>query len=166
MFCSQCIYVVCVDLRTAIISLYSINWMVFITEAESFYCAVRTGSSKWDRYSFVLRGSMNQPNTIRYRLFTLCTDTELLFGSVYISLARTEHPNIPSQQHTHSIYLPRLRTIKVLTCNLLKFVNEANTVKYKSSSVTWGLCHDFTLSRSRISVWVSVYVRCCNCSLF
>jgi len=29
-----------VDLRTAIISLYSINLSVFITEAESVYCAV------------------------------------------------------------------------------------------------------------------------------
>ena len=81
----------------------------------------------------------------------------------YISLARTEPPKIPSQQHTHSISLPGLRTIEVLTCNLLTFVNEANTVKCKSSSATWGLCHDFTLSRSPISVWVSVYVRCCNC---
>ena len=29
--------------QTAIISLYSINWLVFVTEAESVYCAVRTG---------------------------------------------------------------------------------------------------------------------------
>ena len=30
--------------QTAIISLYSFNWLVFITETESVYCAVRTGS--------------------------------------------------------------------------------------------------------------------------
>ena len=30
--------------QTAIISLYSINWLVFITETESVYFAVRTGS--------------------------------------------------------------------------------------------------------------------------
>jgi len=30
--------------KTAIISLYNINLPVFITEAESVYCAVRTGS--------------------------------------------------------------------------------------------------------------------------
>ena len=30
--------------QTAIISLYSINWPVFITETECVYCAVRTGS--------------------------------------------------------------------------------------------------------------------------
>jgi hypothetical protein len=29
--------------QTAIISLYSINWLVFIAESESVYCAVRTG---------------------------------------------------------------------------------------------------------------------------
>ena len=30
--------------QTAIISLYSINWLVFITQTESVYCAVRTRS--------------------------------------------------------------------------------------------------------------------------
>ena len=30
--------------QTAIISLYSTNWLVFITEMECVYCAVRTGS--------------------------------------------------------------------------------------------------------------------------
>ena len=46
LFCPHCIYVFCMDLRTiAIISLYSINLSVFIIQAESVYCAVRTGSS-------------------------------------------------------------------------------------------------------------------------
>jgi len=29
--------------QTAIISLYNINWLVFMTETECVYCAVRTG---------------------------------------------------------------------------------------------------------------------------
>jgi len=29
--------------QTAIISLYNINWLVFVTQTESVYCAVRTG---------------------------------------------------------------------------------------------------------------------------
>jgi len=29
--------------HTAIISLYNINWLVFITETDSVYCAVRAG---------------------------------------------------------------------------------------------------------------------------
>jgi hypothetical protein len=38
-----CGIVFCVDLRkTAIISLYSIDWLVFITETECVYCAVRS----------------------------------------------------------------------------------------------------------------------------
>jgi len=28
--------------QTAIISLYNINWLAFVTETESVYCAVRT----------------------------------------------------------------------------------------------------------------------------
>jgi len=30
--------------QTAIISLYSINWLVFVNETERVYCAVRTES--------------------------------------------------------------------------------------------------------------------------
>jgi len=41
---TQSIYVFCVDLRTAIIFLYSINWLVCITETECVYCAVQAGS--------------------------------------------------------------------------------------------------------------------------
>jgi len=41
--------------QTAIISLRSINSSVFTTEAESVYCAVRTGSLKSLRYSFFLQ---------------------------------------------------------------------------------------------------------------
>jgi hypothetical protein len=33
--------------QTAIISLYNINWLVFITESECVYCAVRTGYLCW-----------------------------------------------------------------------------------------------------------------------
>ena len=40
-----CIFIcfVWISEQTAIISLYNINWLVFITETESVYCAVRTG---------------------------------------------------------------------------------------------------------------------------
>ena len=36
--------VFCMDLRTAIVALYSINLSIFITEAEKVYCTVRAGS--------------------------------------------------------------------------------------------------------------------------
>jgi len=35
--------------QTAIISLYTINWLVCITETESVYCAVRT----WSIYIYI-----------------------------------------------------------------------------------------------------------------
>ena len=38
--------------QTAIISLYSIDWLVFITEMQCGYCAVRTGSSNLIEVNF------------------------------------------------------------------------------------------------------------------
>jgi ribosomal protein S26 len=59
--------------QTEIISLYSIFWMVFISETECVYCAVHTG------YLYVLCGSENKqrlfPNTALTEWFlsqTLC----------------------------------------------------------------------------------------------
>ena len=45
-FCPHSVFVCFVWIweQTAIISLYSINWLVCITETECVYCAVRTGS--------------------------------------------------------------------------------------------------------------------------
>ena len=44
-FCPHSVFMcfVWISEQTAIISLYSINWLVFITETLSVYCAVRTG---------------------------------------------------------------------------------------------------------------------------
>jgi hypothetical protein len=41
--------------QTAIISLYNINWLVFVTETECVYCAVRTESKTFSHspFSFV-----------------------------------------------------------------------------------------------------------------
>ena len=45
-FCPHSVFMcfVWISEQTAIISLYSINWLVFITETECVYCAVRTES--------------------------------------------------------------------------------------------------------------------------
>ena len=44
-FCPHTVFIcfVWISEQTAIISLYNINWLVFITETASVYCAVRTG---------------------------------------------------------------------------------------------------------------------------
>jgi hypothetical protein len=65
-FCTHSVFMcfVWISEQTAIISLYSINWLVFITETESVYCAVRTGSlnirSAHSVYLCVLCGSQNK----------------------------------------------------------------------------------------------------------
>ena len=45
-FCPHILFMCCLWIweQTAIISLYNINWLVFITETECVYCVVRTGS--------------------------------------------------------------------------------------------------------------------------
>ena len=45
-FCPHSVFMcfVWISEQTAIISLYTINWLVFITETESVYCAVRAQS--------------------------------------------------------------------------------------------------------------------------
>jgi hypothetical protein len=55
-FCSHSAFMCFVWLleETELISLYSINWLVFITETESVYYAVRAGSLK-KKFPFVLK---------------------------------------------------------------------------------------------------------------
>jgi len=50
---THCIYVFCVWIseQTAIISLYSIYCLVFITETENVYCAVRAETINFNLYS-------------------------------------------------------------------------------------------------------------------
>jgi hypothetical protein len=50
-FCPHCVFMcfVWISEQTAIISLYSVNWLVFVTETECVYCAVRTECSKYSR---------------------------------------------------------------------------------------------------------------------
>ena len=62
--------------QTAIISLYSINWLVCITETECVYCAVGTGSlyiilrSAHTVYLCVLCGSENKQRLFPYTALT------------------------------------------------------------------------------------------------
>ena len=63
--------------QTAIISLYSINWLVFITETECVYFAVRTGClyiilrSAHTVYLCVLCGSENKQRLFPYTALTV-----------------------------------------------------------------------------------------------
>jgi hypothetical protein len=65
---AQSLYLyVCISEQTAIISLYSINWLVFITETECVYCAVRSAHTV---YLCVLCGSENKQRLFHYIALT------------------------------------------------------------------------------------------------
>jgi hypothetical protein len=53
--------------QTALLSLYSINWLVFITETEFVYCAVRSAHTV---YLCVLCGSENKQRLFQYTALT------------------------------------------------------------------------------------------------
>jgi len=77
-FCPHSLFMcfVWISGQTAIISLYGINWLVFITETECVYCAVRTESlytiprSAHTLYLCVLCGSQNKQRLFPYTALT------------------------------------------------------------------------------------------------
>jgi hypothetical protein len=68
-FCPHSVFVCFVWIweQTAIISLYSINWLVFITETECVYCAVRSANTV---YLCVLCGSQNKQRLFHWTALT------------------------------------------------------------------------------------------------
>ena len=101
-FCPHSVFVCFVWIweQTAIISLYSINWLVFIMETVCVYCAVRTWylyvilCSAHTVYLCVLCGSENKQRLFPYTTLTdwfFITDTEYVYcavrtGSLYVIL--------------------------------------------------------------------------------
>ena len=77
--------------QTAIISQYSINWLVCITETESVYCAVRTGSLYiiqvmcflwiWEQTAII---SLYRINWLVCIIETECVYCAVRTGSLYI----------------------------------------------------------------------------------
>jgi hypothetical protein len=65
--------------ETAIISLYSISWLVFITETECVYCEVRTETSDIIQVSFCFRVKLNTDHLLHNRLF--------IFNILYLSMS-------------------------------------------------------------------------------
>jgi hypothetical protein len=63
--------------QTAIISLYNINWLVFITEKECVYCAVRTERLYIKQIRFAFKG-LSKNTTFKsvsyYELYTIVLD--------------------------------------------------------------------------------------------
>ena len=79
-FCPHSVFMcfVWISEQTAIISLYSINWLVCITETECVYCAVRTG------YLYIIQIPLKPSGHYMYRtVVTICTASLTLNNSTF-----------------------------------------------------------------------------------
>ena len=92
--------------QTEIISPYSINWLVCITETECVYCAVRTGSLYIIQVTLCLESANNSgeflnslfpesrntycKDVVVYKCVTLDTHAELMWLSVWSALSEVE----------------------------------------------------------------------------
>jgi hypothetical protein len=57
--------------QTAILSLYSINGLIFITKPESVYCAVRAGSLYIKQIRFVFKGLISRVHLVSFVVMLL-----------------------------------------------------------------------------------------------
>jgi len=115
-FCPHCIYVFCIYLKqTATCATYIINWLVFITEKKSFYCAVRTGYLNKVACASSLKGQycLNFSSL----LVTWCTNS-LTFNNCKLC---------PHCIYVFCIYL-RTATCATYSINWLVFMTEMKSV--------------------------------------
>ena len=121
--------------QTAIISLYSINWLVFITETECVYCAVGLGVYIWFKLISLFNrlGSFNKLQV--YSIVKLNTDNKVCVNSMKIC-AQWGHVRYAEYVHT-----TQLHTAQHFWCaNRLLFVYVTNC-NPDSSTYTKGRIH-------------------------
>ena len=66
--------------QTAIFSLYNINWLVFITETECVYCAVRTG--------YLTKFILMRPVITGAQILSQAATWEVCCGKIFLSVFR------------------------------------------------------------------------------
>jgi len=100
-FCPHSVFMcfVWISEQTAIISLYNINWLVCITETNSVYCAVRTGSFK---YNAIFSGLYShKQNYAARRLHVLATRVcAAKYGQQMAAIIGSVHLSRDSSQYT------------------------------------------------------------------
>jgi len=112
-FCPHSVFISFVRIweQTAIISLYSINWLVCITETECVYCAVRTEHLTFTNYTFCphsvfMRFVWIWEQTAIISLYNIhwlvcITETECVYCAV-----RTEHLTFTNSTFCpHSVFM-------------------------------------------------------------
>ena len=100
--------------QTAIISLYSINWLVFITETECVYCAVRSESLH---------------KTDMFRLQRVKTEQELW------------HTGITSRRCSHFTEICQYTKLYGVICQNYIFIILIHPSEHRQFSDTW-ILHD------------------------
>ena len=75
--------------QTAIISLYNINWLVFITETESVYCAVRTGYLNTTDVNFNSRGLIHSRTNRIQQAILIHNNSQSCFAHLALKWLRT-----------------------------------------------------------------------------
>ena len=127
--------------QTAIISLYSINWLVCITETECVYCAVRTGSLYiiqvmcfvwiWEQTAII---SLYSINWLVFVTETECVYCAVRTGSLYVSNGKLTYKILRS---AHTVYLcvfvwisEQTAIISLYSINWLVFITETECVYY------------------------------------
>jgi len=103
-FCAHSVFMcfVWISEQTAIISLYNINWLVFITETECVYCAVRTGCLEAVQARFSVKVSHNTVKSTHTHTTHIHT--------------HTHHTTPHTHAHTHTHIWPIL--LSTTLCNL------------------------------------------------
>ena len=104
---TRCIYVFCVDIITAIISLYNINWLVFITETECVYCAVRTGCFNYSPGYFSHAASscwIHQNEPLCPKVKTCPAKQSVVIWQQAVAYQYIRHCNTDTQTVTSSSY--------------------------------------------------------------
>ena len=99
--------------RTAIISLYSINWLVCITETECVYCAVRTEHLTLFRLNFVF----NHSNAVTWLISCNSAACCVAGGSVIVNIILTSVAIWkPRPQQMASIFLSNMASFDTHSC--------------------------------------------------
>jgi len=118
--------------QTAIISLYSINWLVCITETESVYCAVRTGYLYITQLEFhwKIRGSLC---SIPGQSMSDCGGRSGT-GAVFLRILQFSTVSIiPSVLHTYLDLHSALTRTRMGTFQSATLFRKSGSVGYKST---------------------------------
>ena len=130
--------------QTAIISLYSINWLIFITETECVYCAVRTGSLSIIRVSVRVHVTYEMESNLNGRCLN--------------KFKFPPHP--PSSIHAPSIrnlnHLMRFN--KSVAHNALQYIKEVFPAVVWQMQIHFGKSHGLFVSEQQQTVCVMACV--------